>query len=282
MHGRQEYINILRSILGPALGGILAQPCIHFPTYFDQNSIFNTFPFLLPNLVCTVILLFGITTGVLFLQETHPDKKHREDYGIKAGNAILRAIRVVCRRADNDMERPVRMFKGKEAEAGMYVFDKEHLDAQDPPPAYRTNENTPRTSEALERAELPTTAQTCERGSKKAFTKQIVLIIITYGLLAYHAISFDQLMPIFLSSPVSDEAASLPFQFTGGFALSSKTIGTMLSIQALYSMACQIVLFPIVVKRFGPLNVFRCTVVVWPLLYAIVPYLVLLPQPLQC
>lgn len=89
--------------------------------------------------------------------------------------------------------------------------------------------------------------------------------------------SFDQMMPVFLSTPVSHEPPSLPFKFTGGFALSSKAIGLMLSSQGIYSMMAQLFLFPFVVRRFGNLKTFRFVVISWPLLYFLTPYLVLLP-----
>ena len=43
-------------------------------------------------------------------------------------------------------------------------------------------------------------------------------------------------------------------------------------------MFAQMVLFPAVVKKFGPLRVFRFTALTYPVLYVIVPYLVLLPS----
>lgn len=88
-------------------------------------------------------------------------------------------------------------------------------------------------------------------------------------------------MPVFLSTPISHDVPSLPFKFTGGFALSTKTIGFMLSLQGVYSMIAQIFLFPFVVRRFGALKTFRFVVMSWPLLYFGVPYLVLLPDRLQ-
>lgn len=89
------------------------------------------------------------------------------------------------------------------------------------------------------------------------------------------------MMPVFLSTPVSHQQPSLPFMFTGGFALSSKKIGLMLSFQGVYSMLAQLVLFPFVVRRFGTLNTFRFVVISWPMLYFVTPYLVLLPVRLQ-
>lgn len=88
-------------------------------------------------------------------------------------------------------------------------------------------------------------------------------------------------MPVFLSEPVSAKPVSLPFRFSGGFGLSSKTIGFMLSVQGVYSMFAMLFLWPTTEKRFGTLKTFRFVLVTWPLLYLVVPYLVLLPQRLQ-
>src|SRR5271167_4610949 len=88
-------------------------------------------------------------------------------------------------------------------------------------------------------------------------------------------------MPVFLSTPVSTDKPSLPFKFTGGFALSTKAIGFMLAIQGIYSMIAQLWLFPYVVRRFGTLATFRFVITVWPLLYFAVPYAILLPKKLQ-
>lgn len=96
-----------------------------------------------------------------------------------------------------------------------------------------------------------------------------------------HTMSFDQMMPVFLSTPVSHEPPSLPFKFAGGFALSSKKIGLMLSFQGVYSMLAQLLLFPLVVRRLGTLKTFRFVVMSWPLLYFLTPYLVLLPVRFQ-
>ena len=88
-------------------------------------------------------------------------------------------------------------------------------------------------------------------------------------------------MPVFLSEPMSDQPASLPFRFTGGFAFSSKTIGFMLAMQGIYSLLAQFFFFPLAAKCFGVLKTYRCVIMSWPLLYFSVPYLVLLPQRLQ-
>ena len=88
-------------------------------------------------------------------------------------------------------------------------------------------------------------------------------------------------MPIFLAEDGSEEPVSLPFKFLGGFELSSKSIGLMISLQGVSSMIAQVFLFPVVVRRFGNLKTFRFIVISWPLLYLMVPYTVLLPYNLR-
>jgi hypothetical protein len=41
---------------------------------FPKGTIFEKFPYLLPNFVCTVIVLCGLVIGILFLEETHAEK----------------------------------------------------------------------------------------------------------------------------------------------------------------------------------------------------------------
>lgn len=79
----------------------------------------------------------------------------------------------------------------------------------------------------------------------------------------------------------SDSDIALPFKFVGGFGLPSTTIGFILSAQGVYQMVAQMILFPAIVKRLGPLRTFRLTALTYPLLYVVVPFLVLLPPTLR-
>lgn len=88
-------------------------------------------------------------------------------------------------------------------------------------------------------------------------------------------------MPLFLSEPISHESVHLPFKFSGGFAMSTKAIGFMMAVQGVYSMIAQLFLFPFLVRRLGTLKTFRIVMMVWPSLYFVVPYLVLVPAQLQ-
>lgn len=94
--------------------------------------------------------------------------------------------------------------------------------------------------------------------------------------------TFDQMMPVLLSTPTDLHTPTvLPFKFTGGFGLSTKQVGLILSMQGLYSMTAQFFLFPFVVRRLGPLGTFRLIAFSFPFLYLVTPYLVLLPDVLR-
>ena len=56
------------SIFGPMLGGALAKPATRYPSLFGNSEFLKKFPFVLPNMVASVLFLFGISTGILFLK----------------------------------------------------------------------------------------------------------------------------------------------------------------------------------------------------------------------
>ncbi|KAL4909861.1 hypothetical protein BDW74DRAFT_44967 [Aspergillus multicolor] len=272
------FVWCLGSIIGPAMGGALSQPCLNYPWLFSGDSVFKAFPFLLPNLVCVVVLVTGVVVGLLFLEETHPEKKHRRDRGLELGNWLIG--KCWGSRVQDADEQAV---KADSADAG-YFDDYDEIT----PPAYRSTETTPHlgpvkgNEDISEDDDIEKQMTGQSSGKPKAFTKQVIFNIIGYGILAYHSVSFDQLMPVFLSTPESsNEDAVLPFKFTGGLGLSTKTIGLMLAVQGVYSMIAQLWLFPFVVRHFGTLRTFRFVLLVWPPLYLLVPYLILLPQKLQ-
>lgn len=56
-----------------SIGGYFAEPADNFPSFFSSTGIFAKFPYLLPNLLCTGLLVVAIVAGYFLLDETHPD-----------------------------------------------------------------------------------------------------------------------------------------------------------------------------------------------------------------
>lgn len=162
------------------LGGALAQPCLHYPRYFQRGSIFDTYPFLLPNVVCAIILACGVLIGFLFLEETHSEVKTKRDIGVETGDWILNSLR--------------SRWSPKVIYPASYVDLKELGPYEDDaPPGYRTTDGTPRQSlnqahstaaSAKELSEKLCGRKSGALSAQRAFTKQVVVNIIAFGILA--------------------------------------------------------------------------------------------------
>ena len=186
------------------IGGALARPCISYPSIFAPGTIFDRFPYLLPNLFSAFAVICGVTIGILFLEETHPDKKTRHDPGLALGHSIIswfdswkhapaeqNGLRV--KQLDLDVN-------GKGLEADL-VEAEPLIDPHDELPIYRSTETSPKlhympsSQEAqvdvldlLDAGDLETGRPVAEPEPKcsrpKVFTRSIILIIVSYGILA--------------------------------------------------------------------------------------------------
>lgn len=172
------FVWCLGSIIGPLIGGALAQPSLSYPWLFNGNSIFGAYPFLLPNLVCVVILMFGITIGILFLDETHGNRKRKADWGRRLGNILLKKT----------LGSTFGFAAEPKGRTSMAQYPVSTEDEQ--PPGYRSTEGSPRVT-SVPRVNLPAGADAeswlsskeCQ-GIIKVFNRQVILVIIGYGILA--------------------------------------------------------------------------------------------------
>ncbi|KAG9691534.1 MFS general substrate transporter, partial [Aureobasidium melanogenum] len=246
------FVWCLGSIVGSGLGGTLADPVRNYPGYFEHG-----------------VVIFGMMVGILFLEETHEDLKDRRDYGLDIGDWIL------------DFFRPNQLHE--KAGETLALFE-------DAAPGYSSSQSSPVVNPILV-GELPNEAQPVssqpisshrrDAAVAKAFTWQVCLNIVGYGILAYHTISAEQLLPVLFSLPESKEAPHLPFQFSGGFALPTKVIGFILSAQGFIQMFATLFVFPFVNRKIGSLATFRLVILSYPILYLMVPYLTLVPTALR-
>ncbi|KAI5868528.1 MFS general substrate transporter [Durotheca rogersii] len=270
----------LGSIVGPMIGGALARPCISYPSLFPAGSIWDKYPYLLPNLFSAFVVLVGVINGILFLEETHVEMKSRPDRGLELGNWILSAL---------------PNFRGcaepRDEKSKFSVIEEQPLlDHDEQLPGYRTNESSPDSSPRLRSASVPSVSwdeldlerrsEESNLGISRIFTRPVVINIVSFGILAFHTMTFDQLFPVFLSTapPEHRRPISLPFKFVDGFGLDSQAVGIILSAQGAYQLAVNMFIIPPVLKRFGARQLFRFLVIVYFLLYLVTPYLVLLPE----
>jgi hypothetical protein len=176
--------------LGPTLGGALARPVLSYPQVFAPGTIWERFPYLLPNLVCTIIVACGVVIGILFLEETHEEKKYRRDPGLEAGKWILRKVTrcadVKASRSEKiaDLEEVLLLLSEEDQLPGYRTTDVA-------PPGYRTTEGSPNLpstpspepQEALDLNEAQISMRS-KPAATKAFTRQVITNIVGYGILA--------------------------------------------------------------------------------------------------
>ena len=133
-------------------------------------------------------------------------------------------------------------------------------------------------------------------GMKEVFTYQTSINLLAYSFLAFHSVAYDQNIPVLLNYPLVErtpENTKLPFYFTGGFGMSSGTIGTMFTLYGISCGVIQFLLYPPAVAKFGLLGCLKfCSkstvkttqtdanmnaAILMPTVYLITPFIALLP-----
>lgn len=158
-------------MVGSCLGG-LADPVRNYPGTFKPGTIWDHHPFLLPNIIATVVVVFGILNGVLFLEETHEKRKGQRDYGLEVGRWLTSRGAMVWR----------RLFSRGE-EAGGVEGESEPLLRDRDVASYDGQLST----EDVRKADASSDADVVSTPSgkvRKTFNSQVLIQIVAYGILA--------------------------------------------------------------------------------------------------
>ncbi|KAK1138331.1 hypothetical protein N8T08_002828 [Aspergillus melleus] len=245
------------TIMGPAIGGLLARPAEGFPSLFSPDGLFGIYPYLLPNVVCSILLLCSMLFSWLFLQETHPDMQSW-DFG---GDMI----------DDLAAERPLLVTAGATANpsADLRVesygtFNEVRL---------HQNEDMMVHADGSKSEETP--------AKQSIFTWRVTMLIVALAIFTYHSMTFDHLLPIFLQDKRVTEVSTLgtsALSFPGGVGLSTSTVGLIMSTDGIIALFIQSVVFPALAHYLGVWRLFVVVTILHPLTYFIVPFLMFLPH----
>ena len=184
-----------RSIIGPMIGGALARPCISYPTLFPRGTIWDRYPYLLPNLFSAAAVFVGVIAGVLFLDETHSMKRLERDRGRELGDRLVALFRksAVCKCRGRTPEKQCLLasdgLAGYETLGGCPRTTGKMSNGDEPLPAYQSRENSPRLAPQVDpepRAAITQPQQPDSQASHKpkVFIKPVIMNIISYGILA--------------------------------------------------------------------------------------------------
>ena len=255
-------------IIGPVLGGVLADPVASFPGMFGKGyeGWMKTFPYALPNVVMACFLAVSALGVVMGLEETSEAAKGRGDWGLKFSRAVGRLL---CGKRET-------------VEYAALAGGEEDIEMRAP-----EQDSSSKLPPLVPRRKLP---------FRRIWTPNLLFTLLSHGLLASHVGTFSSLWFIFLSTPRytpnstnNDHDSStlhlpdgytpkLPFTFTGGLALPPRSIGVALAILGVIGISLQLLLFPRLSFRLGTIRSFRFSLLLFPLSYALTPFLAVLPS----
>ncbi|KAI0449180.1 major facilitator superfamily domain-containing protein [Xylaria acuta] len=243
------------TIIGPAIGGIFADPHQTWPQIFTQGSWFTTFPYLLPNIICAALLLVSILLGWLLLEETHPDMQPRV---MLSGDAYATEETPLLETSDALKQPPVDL------RSEMYG-------------SFRTRGSLNLSSETTRKKEFG------KREPTSIFKKRTMALIISLSIFTYHSMTYDHLMPIFFEDKKAHfndllATAFNPFYSPGGLGLSMQTVGVILAVNGAIALFVQVVVFPLAAEKVGIFRLFLLVTVLHPIAYLVVPCLVYVPE----
>ncbi|KAF2623518.1 MFS general substrate transporter [Macroventuria anomochaeta] len=259
-------------IIGPILGGVLADPVGSYPSWFGPGSLIGgksgvywmkRWPYALPNIVSACFLLFSALAVIFFLEETNELCKDKPDPGLCIGRMIRR-----------------------------YVF-RQHIATESGYSAVPTDDFG--ASNSLELQQTPTSAHPATPASsdktnkvlrqklpfRRIWTRNLILTLLAHGLMAMHVGGFNSLWFIYLSTPRFDPANPHPpgykphgfIHFTGGLALPPARIGVALAILGGIGITLQLFLYPKLSHRLGTAKSYRIFLALFPVTYALAPFL---------
>lgn len=158
------------------IGGALARPCISYPELFPRGTIWDHYPYLLPNLFSAATVFVGVIVGILFLEETHAVKKHSRDRGREFGDYILSKVPgLSCRERNPEKQSLLNSDRGIIQDS----FDEECL------PEYQSQDNSPKLVPQADPAPVEAVPhQVPGSPGFKIFTRPVIMNIISYGILA--------------------------------------------------------------------------------------------------
>lgn len=243
-------------ILGPIMGGLLADPATIMPDIFGPDgclgfSFLEEYPYALPSLLNAFFLT--VTTYIVFflLEETLKERRGKFDLGLHLKARFL------------------QMLRGRSIPEGY-----SQLQTWDVPEVALSNfEERPALKKQIARR-LP---------FSRIWTRNVIFTLITGAFYDFHLGAFTNLWTLFLSTPRFLDAETtfkraLPFVFTGGLGMPAATVGIATSILGIIGMILQFSLYPPVNARLGTLRSFRYFSILFPVAYFLAPYLAILPS----
>ncbi|KAJ7387199.1 hypothetical protein OS493_004169 [Desmophyllum pertusum] len=239
-------------VIGPAIGGYLAEPAQKYPNVFQKGSIFDKFAFFLPCLFNCVVLLISIVLAYFYLPETLVKSESEPSTSSEQGELALQSTASSENQDDSNKQRLLVVDSGKSSTESSSSHETEEVeifisDADDK--AADDGKNCC----SCKSWQLCISRHGCcryFRNSKIAIllrTRLAVLAIAVYCVLSFIVIGFDELFTLWAATETKH----------GGLGFSTDQIGTALLCVAAPLLFLQIWTYPKFERRLGSIRVFQ-------------------------
>lgn len=297
------------SIVGLMIGGFLVFRPTDSSTQFIPHwipqplrNMVKVYPYALPNLVVTSLLFVGLVNATLFLEETHPVLKYKKDRGLEIGDYIRShffrqkpVIRPWMRAQDvESSEHNGNISLAAEATPLLPSDDSSSDSIPSIPHTLTRRESVGliRTYARYEPTDMhEADEQIADDGCKELSAWHHVLhtnvfypISVNF-IMSLHLTVFSEFLPVFLAYDLAKDpkdprklASKFPWKITGGIGYMPEQTGTLLSSTGIFGVFVVIFIFPIVDRRFDCLKIFRSLVLLYPIIYIMIPYVIFLQQ----
>lgn len=281
------------TIAGSVFGGFTARPAQKYPSVFSPDGIFAKQPYLIPNLVAASITFIGLVLCYFFLTE-NPKKAHAPPASEEELNREF-----VIETKQNDEKDPneeeLTSLDSSDTSSGSdSPQDKQQeLDANggelEPIPSALDVENG-KSSPALSnsfagrRGMKDSSLPWHRRGiiakivQVPAYIKGLpifaewppVLCCLIYAIFGCFQTMADEIWPLWAQTPVSE----------GGLGFTTNKIGVVNSWAGVCQLSFNLVLYPIMAKRFGVVKSFWIGCIGSSIIYPLYPLINMVRQPI--
>ena len=266
-------------IIGPIMGGVLADPAGSYPSLFGADSIFGGkagvrwmiyWPYLTPNLMSAFVVSLSLLTIFFGLNETLSSIKDQPDRGRMLGRRLWNSIYRNQHRYTSLENTEERDSNGsEELREGLLSPESRTEDVESKPEV--------KPAKAKPKKKLP---------FRRIWTPNVLFTLLAHFTTAFHLGTFNNLWFIFLSAdrytpaiaPSSDYHPHGPFVFTGGLGMPPRLVGIAMAILGIIGITLQLFIYPRLNDRYGVIPLYRIFVYGFPIAYLLAPYLSIVPS----
>mmetsp|Transcript_155826 Transcript_155826/g.283441 ORF Transcript_155826/g.283441 Transcript_155826/m.283441 type:complete len:565 (+) Transcript_155826:119-1813(+) len=261
----------LGSIVGPAVGGWLAEPATKYPFHFSETGLFGRMPFLLPALAVVVgILVCGVLVHLHLQESLSADDESKDAIGAVAKRKQVK----VCpgeRQHKSDISRGKHI---KKHAIYLSVAEEEKESPGTPAsesvkeqvfatpygaPAEHSDDDCDRSSGEVSGEGQPETApQPCEqpqlpspqnKGRVRLLMEDplLALVVLLYCVLSFVDFITHEVLPLWATASIAN----------GGLAWDSSQVGSLIGVVAAATLVLQLLIYPPLVGCIGMLPLYR-------------------------